>query len=81
MTEVAIRGSTSFVDPLGRRREKFALQTANKAQSRAVLLYPQGRARARNGNPLLTRAIADSLVKKKNRIQIRWSVIRKGQHR
>ena len=80
MTEVAIPGSTSFVDPLGRRREARS-QTATKSQPKALLLYPQGRVWAGKGYLLLTRAIADSPVKKKNRIQIRRSVISKSQHR
>ena len=79
--QVANTGSTSFVDPLGRQRELFALQTATKAQSRAVLLSPLGRARTRKGNLLPARAIADSPVKKKNVIHMRWSVIKKDQHR
>jgi len=55
--------------------------TSTKAQSRAVLLYPEGRARTRKGNLLPARAIADSPLKKKNVIHMRWSVIRKDQHR
>jgi hypothetical protein len=68
MTEVAILVSSSFVDPLGTQRELFALRTAAKAQPRALLFYPGVRAWARKGYFLFARAIADSLVKKKNGI-------------